>query len=92
MSRFVLYREVFFIQRLKCTGVIGIGTSIDLSFTEVFFIWSVLYRRFHCIAMNYTHFWKLKGDNVVLLGFLVETSVCIRTSTIAIEHHTKIQK
>ena len=24
---FVLYREVSFIRRLKCTGIIGIGTS-----------------------------------------------------------------
>ena len=42
-SRFVFY---IFIRRLKCTGIIGIGMS---RFREVFFIWSVLYRRFHCI-------------------------------------------
>ena len=43
MSRFVLYREVSFIQRLKCTGIIGIGTSRFVLYREVFFIWSVLY-------------------------------------------------
>ena len=30
---FVLYREVSFIRRLKCTGIIGIG-QVDLSFIE----------------------------------------------------------
>ena len=65
---FVLYREVSFIRRLKCTGVLGIWTSRFVLYREVSFIRGVLYRRFHCIATNYTHFWKLKGDNVVLLG------------------------
>ena len=46
---FVLYREVSFIQRLKCTGIIGIRMSRFVLYREVFFIWSVLYWRFHCI-------------------------------------------
>ena len=46
---FVLYKEVSFIQRLKCTGIIGIGTSRFILYREVFFIRNVLYRRFHCI-------------------------------------------
>ena len=33
---FVLYREVSFIQRLKCTGIIGIGTSVFVLYREVF--------------------------------------------------------
>ena len=45
---FVLYREVFFIRRLKFTGIIGIGTSRFVFYGEVFFIRSVLYQRFHC--------------------------------------------
>ena len=45
---FVLYREVFFIQRLKCTGRIGIGMSKFVHYREVFFIQSVLYLKFHC--------------------------------------------
>ena len=32
---FVLYREVSFIQRLKCTGIIGIGTSRFVLYKEV---------------------------------------------------------
>ena len=47
---FVLYREVSFIRRLKCTGTIGIGTSRFVLYREVSFIRSVLYRMFHCIA------------------------------------------
>ena len=35
---FVLYREVSFIRRLKCTGIIGIGTSKFVLDKEVFFI------------------------------------------------------
>ena len=40
-----------FIERfpLKCTGIIGIGMSRFVLYREVFFIRSVLYRRFHCI-------------------------------------------
>ena len=49
--RFVLYREVSFTRRLKCTGIIGIGMSRFVLYREVFFILSVLYRRFHCIHM-----------------------------------------
>ena len=45
---FVLYREVSFIRRLKCTCIIGIGMSKFVLYREVFFIQSVLYRRFHC--------------------------------------------
>ena len=37
-----------FIWRLKCTGIIGIGVSRFVLYREVFFIRSVLYRRFHC--------------------------------------------
>ena len=44
---FVLYREVYFIRKLKYTGIIGIGTSRFVLYREVFFIRSVLYRRFH---------------------------------------------
>ena len=50
---FVLYREVSFIRRLKCTSIIGIGTSrLFVLYREVltFFIQSVLYRRFHCVS------------------------------------------
>ena len=43
-SRFVLYREVSFIQRLKCTGIIEIGTSRFVLYREVFFFRSVLYQ------------------------------------------------
>ena len=32
---FVLYREVSFIRRLKCTGIIGIGTSRFVLYREV---------------------------------------------------------
>ena len=39
---FVLYREVSFIQRLKCTGTIGIRTSRLVLYREVSFIRSVL--------------------------------------------------
>ena len=46
---FVLYREVSFIWRLKCTGMIGIRTSSFVLYREVSFIRSVLYRRFHCM-------------------------------------------
>ena len=49
---FVLYREVSFIWRLKCTGIIGIGTSIFVLYREVSFIQSVLYQRFHCITVG----------------------------------------
>ena len=49
---FVLFREVFFIQRLKCTGIIGIGTSRFVLYREVLFIRSVLYRKFHCIYIS----------------------------------------
>ena len=34
---FVLYREVSFIQRLKCTAVIGIGTSRFVLYKEVLY-------------------------------------------------------
>ena len=40
---FVLYREVSFIQRLKCTAIIGIRTNRFVLYREVFFIRSVLY-------------------------------------------------
>ena len=36
---FVLYREVSFIRRLICTGIIGIGTSRFVLYREVSFIW-----------------------------------------------------
>ena len=35
---FVLYREVSFIRRLKCTGIIGIGMSRFVLYREVSFI------------------------------------------------------
>ena len=35
---FVLYREVSFIRRLKCTGIIGIGMSRFVLYREVFFV------------------------------------------------------
>ena len=44
-SHFVLYREVSFIWRLKCTGI-----SRFVLYREVFFIRSVLYQRFHYIG------------------------------------------
>ena len=44
-----ILREVSFIRRLKCIGIIGIGTSRFVLYREVFLIQSVLYRRFHCI-------------------------------------------
>ena len=43
-----------FIERfplLKCTGIIGIGTSRFVFYREVFFICSVLYQMFHCIVL-----------------------------------------
>ena len=43
---FVLYREVFFIRRLKCTGIIGIGMSRFVLYTEMFFI-----RRLKCTGI-----------------------------------------
>ena len=49
---FVLYRDVSFIQGLKCTGIIGIGTSRYVLYREVFFIQSVLYQRFHCTIIS----------------------------------------
>ena len=49
----VLYREVSFIRRLKCTGKIGIRTSRFVLYREVFIIRSVLYQRFHYILNNY---------------------------------------
>ena len=36
--RFVLYTEVSFIRRFKCTDIIGIGTSRFVLYREVFFI------------------------------------------------------
>ena len=39
---FVLYREVSFIWRLKCTGIIGIGMNSFVLYRQVSFIWSVL--------------------------------------------------
>ena len=44
------YREVSFIWRLKCTGIIGIGMSRFVLYKEVFFI-----RRFHCL---FWHFYR----------------------------------
>ena len=38
--------------RLKCTGIIGIGTSIFVLYRDVSFIQSVLYQRFHCIPTS----------------------------------------
>ena len=49
---FVIFREVFFIHTLKCTGIIGIGMSRFVLYREVFLIWSVLYQRFHCDALT----------------------------------------
>ena len=49
---FVLYREVSFFGGLKCTGIIRIGMGRFVVYREVFFIPSVLYRRFHC---SWTH-------------------------------------
>ena len=57
---FVLYREVSFILRLKCTGIIGIGTSRFVLYREVLFIRSVLYRRFHCISFSSGTLWPDK--------------------------------
>ena len=51
---FVLYREVSFIQRLKCTGIIGIGTCGFV--LEVFFIRCFLYLRFHCRSSLHSSF------------------------------------
>ena len=51
---FVLYREVSFIRRLECTGIIGFGTSRFVLYREVFFVWSVHYRRFHCVWLEIT--------------------------------------
>ena len=48
----VLYKEVSFIQRVKCTGIIRIGTSRFVLYREVSFIRSVLYHRFHCIGIG----------------------------------------
>ena len=47
---FVLYREVSFIRRLKCTGIIQLelGRVTSFIYREVSFIQSVLYWRFHC--------------------------------------------
>ena len=50
---FVLYRQVSFIRRLQCTGIIRIGTSRFVLYREVSYIWSVHYRRFHCIYNMY---------------------------------------
>ena len=60
---FVLYREVSFIRRLQCTGIIGVGTSRFVLYREVFFIRSVLYWRFHCNSCP-----------VLLLTFLCSSS------------------
>ena len=59
---FVLYREVSFIRRLKCTGIIGIGTSRFVLYREVFFIRSVLYQRFHCTYKAYS------GPIIIYIG------------------------
>ena len=56
---FVLYREVSFICRLKCTGIIGMWTSRFVLYREVSFIRSVLYQRFHCINMSWSIFSSL---------------------------------
>ena len=53
---FVLYREVSFIQRLKCTGI---RTSLFVLYREVFFIRSILYQRFYCSIIK-------KGPQCVL--------------------------
>ena len=39
-------------QHLKCTGIIGIGTSRFFLYREVFFIRSVLHWRFHCTSLQ----------------------------------------
>ena len=36
-SMYILHREVSFIRRLKCTGIIGIGTSRFVLYREVSF-------------------------------------------------------
>ena len=68
---FVLYREVSFIQRLKCTGIIGIGTSRFVLYREVFFIRSVLYQRFHCTYYAHAHvFCLIRGVCVCFVCFV----------------------
>ena len=44
---FVLYRGVFFIQRLKCTGIIGIGTGSFVLYRGALYS-ECPYGRFHC--------------------------------------------
>ena len=60
---FVLYREVFFIRKLKCTGIIGIGTSRFVHYREVFYIRSVPYQRFHCAHSQLKGKFILNTDN-----------------------------
>ena len=49
---FVLYRDVSFIRRLKCIGIIGIEKSRFVLYREMFLIRSVLYRSFHYIPAS----------------------------------------
>ena len=61
---FVLYSEVSFIWRLKCTGIIGMWTSRFVLFREVSFIQSVLYWRFHSINL----FWSIFSSLIFILA------------------------
>ena len=77
---FVLYREVSFIRRLKCTGIIGIGTSRFVLYREVFFIRSVLYWRFHCTQaqitdMVYKHSFCVIVKQLLCVSFTPEKTV-----------------
>ena len=60
---FVLYREISFIWRLKCTGIIGMWMSRFVLYREVSLIWSVLYWRFHSINL----FWSIFSSLIFIL-------------------------
>ena len=79
---FVLYREVSFIQRLKCTVILGIGTSRFVLYREVSFIRSVLYQRFHCTCIK-RHF---RGGNLLKMCWTLYTTTCTNSASKNADH------
>ena len=53
MHHFVHYREVVLFQRQRCIATIQIGALESVLYTEVSFIQSVLYQRFHCTCTSF---------------------------------------
>ena len=70
--------------------IIGIGTSRFVLYREVFFIWSVLYWRFHCTISIFTiliNFFFIHYRVVGVCQQLQERAMSVPSQTLSSCHH-----